>query len=1173
MIWLYGIFIFTGVTALTYEVAWFRVLSILFGGTTEALAMMLSAFLGGTSLGSFLAARFGDRSRLPLVWVSLCELFLGAYNLLFPWLVVLWEHAALTVPSSGTVAVAFRLLAAFSLLGPPTVAIGATLPMAGRWLVERIGRPSPSIGNLYAANTGGAAVGAVLCGFVLLPRLGLYRTLLAAAFTNFFAAACLGLAAWKCRRKPTPQFLLSPPSPEVYGAAPVAIAVFALSGFVALGYEVLWGRFLDTVFANTVFGVSAMLGVFLSGNALGAILGGRWASRLRFPTLWLGGVQIALGIWIFALIVPMARIIRVQSNGSEFLPASATLSTRFCVTAALLLIPATLLGMVFPLVTRTLEGARGGWAARLGLVLGANAGAAVAGSLTAGYLGLPALGLRNALITGAFLNIGAGIVLWQSNGRTPPALRRAAWAIGLGALVVLPFLPGDLRHWRRGWREEQLVAYKTGADVDVAVIRDRNGLLQIKINNHYVLGGEAGVLIERKEGHLPYLLVPGPVRRVLHIGVGSGNTTGALASYPDVQVDGVEIVQGVLDMLPHFSETNRDLARQPNVRLIRADGMHFVRRPGEPYDLIVSDLFLPWRTGEAWFYTAEHFQRARARLSHHGLFCQWIPLYQIDPASLRSIAAAFLRAFPYGQAWLADLETFTPLLGLIGSRSPFAVNPQRVAERAAMLKEEARRGLPNDPAEILDRFLSGPEQLEAFVGGAVPNTLDRPIVEFTTQRLVGMEHQLGALCLEALLPHRTSPSTVLAPGSIHPDPRSDQRHRAMAHCLAAHIASLKNAWRDMAGQAVAALELRPFHRLAESQVTWAVKQLSETQAGLQAARLFVESWVEANPGSPDAIWSLYQVHQLAGNPEAVFLPGRCARRYARELGLLVDQRLGAQGPLPQHRLLKGIALQRLGERDARSEVKAALEADPGLVGFLAEPEVLAPVFEPAVSQALQTLVQQGQLGEDAVLPARVLRERHPQDSAVTLYLAAALANSKRLEAAIAVIRELLLRVPEKRHALLNCFTLLAGLVTQGRDAEAHTVLRALLEWKTTRTLVLLESEYILKSLYEQKHFRAMRSLGQGLIEFNSNQPQIRYWVGLGYAREGEVEVAAEHFQKAVELDPGLANAWMNLAWARLQLGDAERAWAALQKGREKGAPREAVDYLASQIPPTTRKGH
>jgi spermidine synthase len=203
---IYLCFLFSGATGLIFENLWVRMLTLVFGSTSLAVSSVLTAYMGGLALGSWLFGRWADRVRNSLRAYALIELCVGVFALLVPVVVQglypsinswLWRSF-----EPGFFAFSFlRFLFSVILLILPTTLMGGTLPILSKVLVqtrEEMSTVGSRVGWLYTANTAGAVLGTFLCGFVLLPSIGLRLTNLAAASVNIIVlgAALIALSGF-----------------------------------------------------------------------------------------------------------------------------------------------------------------------------------------------------------------------------------------------------------------------------------------------------------------------------------------------------------------------------------------------------------------------------------------------------------------------------------------------------------------------------------------------------------------------------------------------------------------------------------------------------------------------------------------------------------------------------------------------------------------------------------------------------------------------------------------------------------------------------------------------------------------------------------------------------------------------------------------------------------------
>src|SRR5712671_4508224 len=254
---------------------------------------------------------------------------------------------------------------------------------------------------------------------------------------------------------------------------------------------------------------------------------------------------------------------------------------------------------------------------------------------------------------------------------------------------------------------------------------------------------------DHRQALLPLLLHPAP-HQALFLGVGTGATVVGGSQMPGVSVRGVELSREVVDLLPWFANP---AAAGPAPRITVADARRYVAADTDRYDVIVADLFHPALDGSGALYTIEHFDAVKRRLAPGGVFCQWLPLYQLDLPSLRAIIRGFLDVYPDGSAWLNHYSVRTPMLALVGRRDRGNLDLHTLADRLA---DPAVRAVVHPigfegPMEVLGQYVGGSRTLAAFAGEGPRNTDDYPFVALDAQRNVrALAAQPSALLLAVL---------------------------------------------------------------------------------------------------------------------------------------------------------------------------------------------------------------------------------------------------------------------------------------------------------------------------------------------------------------------------------------------------------------------------------------
>jgi spermidine synthase len=721
--------VLSGFAGLSYEMIWTQQLSLGLGHEFVAVLAVLAAFFGGLAIGALSLGRAIERSSRPARWYAACEALLAGWALVqsaaMPYATRVL--AAWIGPRPSTLwhwSVAF--VGPLVLLAPATIAMGAALPALERTLLAApralrastgASLPQPSwIGALYAANTFGAVLGVLGCSFVLVPQFGLSGSLRSCAALNALCAMA-ALAGWYRQRAPAQQPEL--PRSATHGFQ--LLACLAATGALGIGYEVAVVRVLSQISEDTVYTFALLLALYLLGTAAGGALHQRSFARraalrsVREPLCIAAAAACLLGaitLWYAGPVKSLATDCLSDSLGA----LAAALAGEALVGVAAFGLPTVAMGMLFNQLCVEAEHSHVGF----GLALASNTlGAALAPALVGVWL-LPSWGPKPLL-----LGIALGYLALlgpRSLGRLRvalPALASAA-CIGLGfgylpALVVVD-VPAS----------GKLVRYAEGVAAAVSVVEDASGVATLRINNRQQEGSNATLLTDARLAWLPLLLHPRP-RRALFLGYGTGLTAGAAAWDPELRVDAVELLPEVVTMAEYFAPVLQS-SRRPDI--VVSDARRFIRAPGRQYEVIVADLFHPARSGSGALYSVEHFAAVRGRLAPAGLFCQWLPLHQLDVTSLRSIVRSFLTVYPDALAVLATHSLDTPVLGLVARRDHPGFELAAVQQRIALLAEPARlaRLHLEDEYAVLGSFIASSQALTRFAGTAPQNTDDRPVV-------------------------------------------------------------------------------------------------------------------------------------------------------------------------------------------------------------------------------------------------------------------------------------------------------------------------------------------------------------------------------------------------------------------------------------------------------------
>lgn len=697
----------SGFAGLGYEIVWTRQLSLALGTEMMAVLGVVAGFFGGLALGAFALDRLIRRSRSPWAIYAILEVVIAAWGLISVWLLPAAGRALSpllgTEPSPALLWTGSLALPTLVLL-PATVAMGGTLAALERMTRQARGDARVTAG-VYGANTAGALSGTLASTFLLIPALGFSGTLFCLAGVNVFCAlAAFALRSAAGKADAEDQRLQRIRDPRLM------ITLFA-TGLFGIAFEILVVRLAAQVMEDTVYTFAGLLAAYLLGTAAGGLLWQRTGRDANDGNLRALLAATAFACIATAALAPYARRLVEIASPADVLGELA-------VAISLFLVPATAMGALFGLLAQRVSDQRGS----VGSAVGINSlGACIAPLVVAQFL-IPALGAWTALLPVALgylllLPPGRSALLWSA---APAMLALVLWLNPAPSLTRLP-------------SGGAVLAVHEGPMATASVIDDAAGTRYLEVNGHFRMGGTSSTRSDYRQAMLPLLLHEAP-HRALFLGIGTGATMVGGAQMSGVSVRGVELSREVVELLPWFVDPPP--ASAPRVTV--ADARRYVAADTAQHDVIIADLFHPALDGSGALYTVEHFEAVKRRLAPKGIFCQWLPLYQLDLPSLRAIIRGFLDVYPDGSAWLNHYSVRTPMLALIGTRDGGHLD---TAALGARLRDPATVSVVRPlgfetPIDLLGQYLAGPHALSAFAGDGPRNTDDYPFVTFDARRNV-----------------------------------------------------------------------------------------------------------------------------------------------------------------------------------------------------------------------------------------------------------------------------------------------------------------------------------------------------------------------------------------------------------------------------------------------------
>ncbi len=730
---LLAIFFLSGIGALIYEVCWVRQATLTFGVSLYAYSAVLTAYMGGMAVGGYLIGKQADQAAHPLRLFAWLQIGLAGLGILTPFalsgMTILYADGVRALTPGPAVLTALRLGMSLLVLAPPAVCIGATLPVMSRVYARRSGQVGLDVGGLYAANTLGSVLGCALTAIFFIRLLGLRETIILAALINLLVA---GAAWWLMRSGAEAEIepLAAPPRPaskrtpvrskRPATSAPTPAALrfvlwaYALSGFAALGYEVVWARIISLHTVGAIYSFSIMLTVFLSGLFIGSLVGTWWVRQQRASLLHFGVLELGIG-WL--AILALFAFAQLPKTRLENFFAGYSVAAEMAVEGLLsftTLFPVTvLIGAAFPIVTSLYTAEQ---TEQVGLkiaqVTALNTTGSILGSLLTGFVIVPALGLRNSTLALAAFNLGIGTAaVWFFDPARRPR-RLVAAAILPAALVTVLLLPPAryLGYWQDLTKD--LIFYKEGVETTVAVFNASannpkfssvNGRVEVPTD---VLSMRAFYLL----GHLPPTLRP-DAHNALMLSFGNGIATGALASHRIPSIEVVELAPEMVEAAQVYAEENRHVLQYPGLQVHVEDARNFLLQTGQPYDIITTDATHPSNASSWTLFTAEFYRQVNQHLTPDGVFLQWVPLHSMAIADYLSILRTFQSVFPHATLWYTG-GTHTLLLATPETLTDTHLGKmfQAAADNPALQQDLG------GPQQIARYWVMNSEQLREFAG-------------------------------------------------------------------------------------------------------------------------------------------------------------------------------------------------------------------------------------------------------------------------------------------------------------------------------------------------------------------------------------------------------------------------------------------------------------------------
>lgn len=740
-----ALFVVSGFAALMYEVLFSKALALTFGSTATATYTVLATYMGGIAIGAWLGGRLAAARTNPLVLYAICELVIATYCALTPMIFTgikaAYVFLASDIAPDASLLTVYRLVLGVGALILPTIFMGMTLPLMARFFEDRAERLGKSVAILYGANTLGAALGALLAGYLIIPMLGVFQTTLFAVLLNLLVA----YAAIRLHKRVThPPRVLNNSEITVVEHASVtdnnlssdlrrlgyiALAVLGIGGVVTLAIEIKYMHLLAIVAGNSTYAFSLMLFTFLLGLGGGAEIARRLLKNDVPLGLTLGLLEFGLAAVILAGVFNWGDMPAYFASFAQY-PVGTTFASREVVRGVVCWLamfpPALFIGALYPIAMECIGRANPQRKIKsLGVAAALNTAGNIGGVLLGGFVLLPHLGvLRSIQLLATVCIVLGAITLWQ----TANLRRWIAWPPAAIATLLLIIQPSSFNYTNLasganvyfaplGWGEVIDHAESIDGGLTSVAIRQPPNASPVRtlLTNGKFQGNDsiAGEMQAQIGFSLAPLLHTSHRDRALVIGYGTGVSSRVLHSAGFAQLDVIDLSADILRLAnEHFANVNDRVSEKTNVNAYVTDGRNFLMLHDKQYDVIGMEISSIWFAGAASLYNREFYELAKTRLRPHGVLQQWMQLHHISTLDILRIMGSVRAEFRYVWLYLIGGQ------GIIVATNDPTSTPR--LSNAILLKKTASLKplldiLGQDPDRILGMRLLEPAGTDAML--------------------------------------------------------------------------------------------------------------------------------------------------------------------------------------------------------------------------------------------------------------------------------------------------------------------------------------------------------------------------------------------------------------------------------------------------------------------------
>lgn len=724
------IIFFAGVSFLILEISWNRILSLYLGSTVFASTIVLATYMGGIGLGGVFWGRYISRGTSHRHLLSYLFLGIGVFVPLTYYLFVYgmpFLYNLFGTWSEGIRDVVIYLIASVALL-TSTFLMGGILPVVSKILIRTKGLVGKQMGQIYAAETLGSALGGLITGFLLLGSIGQYNTLA----TSLFLVLFLAVLAWFFMplEQTDEDVVQEKANYKRIDYKKLATYLTFACGLVVLALQVGWIRILKVYLTNTSYTFALISSLVIVGIFIGS-----WYYKIRAHRHGEKATQVFFVLFAMVLFILFGVFILLNMPELMLIPVHDLFNTYFTrlliipvLVSILVIIPVSALsGYAFPLAIDLYTASVRNIGVNVGRIMLVNALGAFIGPLFMAFVLVPLVGVAKSIV---LLSVILLVFIFFMNKML--LIRSKIIAItaigGASFLLLLSISNKQMYILPPSFHVENKEVKYYNESVQGALVvgeahRGNSTVKSTYVDNASVIGSSYDAIKAVKMvGHMPFFAGL-QCENALIVGFGIGVTTSAIAQHSEIkQIDCVELIPELKYASRFYNDLNNNIVSDPRLTIHAGDGRHFLQASGKKYDFISSDPTHPV-LGSGSLYTREYFELYRSHLNPGGMVTQYLPLHKLNRNDLLGLMKTFHAVFPDMVVWLGHYHAV-----LMGSTNPIRIDFSAWQEHISLLGKDSY--FYANPYHLAATLIFDGKAVAALTQDLEINTDDKSYVEF-----------------------------------------------------------------------------------------------------------------------------------------------------------------------------------------------------------------------------------------------------------------------------------------------------------------------------------------------------------------------------------------------------------------------------------------------------------